>query len=560
MRILGVKGISRPAGIMLLACPAERTEMSYHVLVADNLHGKGIELFASHPDFHVQINTGLSPDALKEVIGPFHALVVRSATKVTADVLAAAKELKIIGRAGTGLDNVDVREASRRGIVVMNTPGGNSVAAAEHTIALIMAAHRHIPAANASMKQGKWEKKSFQGREMAGRVLGVIGLGKIGGLVSRRASRGLKMKVLGYDPVTTSDAAAQAGITLATLEEIFRKSDIITVHTPLNDETRNLVDARAFSLMKDGVMIVNCARGGIINEDALLANLESGKVSFAALDVFSVSPPGDHPLVMHPRVIATPHLGAATDQAQERVAVSIAQQIIDYLAHGVIRNAVNVPAIDTALGQKIGPYVELAGRLAQFLAGLAPAGMAEVSVEYWGEMASWDVTPITNAVLVGLLARSEGMDVNQVNAPFIAEERGIKVLATTMKESSDHGSSLKISLTCTEGSVLSVHGALIQRIGFEPRIIGINDFITEAVPAGAMLVVTNRDIPGMIAGMSGALSAGGVNIAQMNLSRESPGGKAMSILNLDSPASESTLDAIRSIPGILSVQQVVLDS
>jgi D-3-phosphoglycerate dehydrogenase len=533
--------------------------MSHRVLVSDNLHPQGVELFASRPDFQVEVSTGLSSDALKEIVGTFHALVIRSATKVTAEVLAAANDLKVIGRAGTGLDNVDVKEATRRGIVVMNTPGGNSVAAAEHTIALLMAAHRHIPAANASMKSGKWEKKSFQGREMAGRTLGVIGLGKIGTLVSRRAARGLKMKVLGYDPVTTSEAASQAGVTLTTLEDVLRRSDVITVHTPLNDETRDLIDSRAFSLMKDGVMIINCARGGIVEEQALLDSLESGKVSAAALDVFSVSPPGDHPLVRHPKVIATPHLGASTDEAQLNVAVAVAQQIIDYLERGLVRNAVNVPAIDMTLGHRMGPYIQLADKLAQFLAGLAPASVTELSIEYLGEIASWDTKPLTNAALVGLLKRSEGMDVNQVNAPVIAEERGIRVFSTTVKEGSEHGSSLKIKVRCGDGTSLSVHGALIQRIGFEPRIIGIDEFVTEAVPAGAMLIVTNRDIPGMIAGVSGALAAGGINIAQMNLSRECSGGKAMSILNLDSTADEATLDAIRGIQGILSVTQVLVD-
>lgn len=534
--------------------------MSYRVLVSDNLHQQGIELFASRPGFYVEVCTGLSSDALKEAIGTFHALIIRSATKVTAEVLAAATDLKVIGRAGTGLDNVDVNEATRRGVVVMNTPGGNSVAAAEHTIALIMAAHRHIPAANASMKAGKWEKKSFQGREMAGRTLGVIGLGKIGTLVGQRAVRGLKMKVLGYDPVTTSEVAAQAGVTLTTLEDMFRRSDVITVHTPLNEETRNLIDSSAFSVMKDGVMIINCARGGIIDEQALLDGLESGKVSAAALDVFAVTPPGDHPLVRHPRVIATPHVGASTGEAQLNVAVAVARQVIDYLEKGTVRNAVNVPAIDMTLGHRIGPYIELADKLAQFLSGLAPAGVTELSIEYLGEIAFWDTKPMSNAALVGLLKRFEGMDVNQVNAPVIAEDRGIRVLATTMKERSEHGSSLRIGIRCADGTFLSVQGALIQRIGFEPRIIGIDEFVTEAVPAGAMLIVTNRDIPGMIAGVSGALAAGGINIAQMNLSRECRGGRAMSILNLDNPAEEATLEAIRRIPGILAAKQVLLDS
>ncbi|MBM3299686.1 MAG: phosphoglycerate dehydrogenase [Deltaproteobacteria bacterium] len=534
--------------------------MSYRILVSDNVHQRGIDLLESRQGFQVEVRKGLAPDELKRAIVEYHALIIRSATKVTPDILAAARNLRVIGRAGTGLDNVDIREATKRGIVVMNTPGGNSVAAAEHTIALIMAAHRHIPQADRSMKTGKWEKKQFQGREMAGRTLGVIGLGKIGTLVSKAASRGLKMRVLGYDPVTTSDVALQCGATLTSVEEVFRRSDIITVHTPLNDETRNIVDSRAFSLMKDGVIIINCARGGIIDEQALLENLESGKVAVAALDVFSVSPPGQHPLVMHPRVIATPHLGASTDEAQINVAVAIAQQVIDYLESGVVRNAVNVPGMDPAMAAKMGPYLELAKRLAQFLGGLAPAGVIEMEMEYQGEIAAWDVQPITNAALVGLLQSFEGMDVNEVNAPLIAQERGIRVLSTTMSEGSQYGPSVVIRIRRLDGTRVSVQGALIRRIGDEPRIIAIDRFITEAVPAGPMLIVTNKDIPGMIAGISGALARGGINIAQMNLSRDCPGGMAMSIWNVDTSVDEETLAAIRSVPGILSVKQVILDA
>lgn len=534
--------------------------MTYHILVSDNVHQRGIDLLTARPDFRVDVKTGFSLSELKDSIGNYHGLVIRSATKVTSEVLAAAATLKVIGRAGAGLDNVDIPEATRRGIVVMNTPGGNSVAAAEHTIALIMSAHRHIPTAHASMKAGKWEKKRFQGREMAGRTLGVLGLGKIGSLVSKRAGRGLKMKVLGYDPVTTSEVALQCGVTLTTLDEIFRKADIITVHAPLNDDTRNMVDSRAFSLMKNGVVIVNCARGGIIDEEALLENLNSGKVAAAALDVFSTTPPGEHALVMHPNVIATPHLGASTDEAQINVAVAIAQQIIDYLEDGVVKNAVNVPGIDSALITRMGPYLDLARRLAQFLGGLTAQGVTELEIEYRGEIAAWDVQPITNAALVGLLSTVEGPDVNPVNAPLIAEERGITVLATTMKEESEYGASLQILTRSADGASLSVQGALIRRIAYEPRIVGIESFVTEAVPAGPMLIVTNIDIPGMIAAMSGALARSGVNIAQMNLSRDTPGGRAMSILNLDVPADEDTLEAIRGVSGILSVKQVILDA
>jgi D-3-phosphoglycerate dehydrogenase / 2-oxoglutarate reductase len=535
-------------------------EMAYNILVSDNLHQQGIDLLRQREGFHVDVKTGLSTEALKEIIGTYHGLVIRSATSVSADLLQRASSLKVIGRAGTGLDNVDVPEATRRGIVVMNTPGGNSEATAEHTISLIMSAHRHIPQAVESMKEGKWEKKKFQGREMAGRILGVIGLGKVGSIVGKLASRGLKMNVFGYDPVTAVEAASQSGVKLVPLDDIFRRSDVITVHTPLNDETRGMINAAAFEKMKEGVIVVNCARGGIIDEDALLQALESGKVAAAALDVYSISPPGEHPLAMHPRVISTPHLGASTGEAQINVAVAIVNQIIDYLERGHVTNAVNLPSIDPAQSAKMVPYLNLARRLAQFLGRLAEDGIVELEVEYHGEIAAWDLRPLTNSALVGLLSGFEGTDVNQVNAPMIAQARGIRVLETTLEESELHGSSLVMRTRMSDGTSRTVQGALIRRIGYEPRIIGIDDFVTEAVPAGPMLIVTNRDIPGMIAGMSGALAGKKINIGQMNLSRDCIGGMAMSIINIDAPADKSTLDNIRNIEGIISVKQVILDS
>jgi D-3-phosphoglycerate dehydrogenase / 2-oxoglutarate reductase len=533
--------------------------MTYRILVSDNLHPKGVALFQDTDAFQVDVKTDLKPDQLLEIIGEYHGMVIRSATKVTADLLKRAANLKVVGRAGTGLDNVDIAEAGRRGVAVMNTPGGNSEAAAEHALSLIMAAHRHIPQAAESMKSGKWEKKKFQGREMAGKTVGVIGLGKIGGIVAKRASKGLKMRVLGFDPVTTPEVASQVGATLASLDEIYERSDVITVHTPLSDETRDLINADAFAKMKDNVILVNCARGGIVNEADLLQALESGKVAAAALDVFVDKQPGQSDLVMHPRVIATPHLGASTEEAQVNVAISVAEQIIDFLRDGIVRNAVNVPAVGPADRAKVEPYLDLSLKLAAFAASLVTGGVTEMDVEYRGPLADWDLRPITNAALVGLLSRSEGGDVNYVNAPFIAKDRGIRVSETTRKNGTEHGSSLAIKVTGTKGPPVTVLGALIQRIGYEPRIIGIDNYVTEAVPAGPMLIVTNDDVPGMIAGMAGVLATNRINIAQMNLSREAAGGTALSIINIDSVIDESVVKQILDIKGILSVKQVVLD-
>jgi D-3-phosphoglycerate dehydrogenase len=533
--------------------------MTYRILVTDNVDDRGIDLFRQREGFSVDVENSLSGDDLKKVIGRYDALVVRGATKVTAEVLADASRMKVIGRAGAGVDNIDVPEATRRGVMVMNVPGGNAVATAEHTISLIMAAHRHIPQATLSMKSGKWEKKKFQGREIAGRTLGVIGLGKVGSLVAKLAVRGLKMNVLGYDPAISPDVLSKEGVKPSSLDDIFSKSDVITVHTPLNDETRGLVNEAAFAKMHEGVIIVNCARGGIVDEDALLANLESGKVSAAALDVFTVSPPGQHPLVMHPNVITTPHLGASTGEAQVNVAVGVIGQVIDFLEQGIIKNAVNAPAIDGALSHKIQPYLDLAQRLGEFIGRYASGVITRMQVKYIGEITTWDLKPVTNAAILGLLSSFLGREVNFVNAAILADSRGIAVSETTLKEGATSGPSVEIQVGLADGSQLSVQGALIRRIGHEPRIIGISGFVTEAVPAGAMLIVSNEDVPGMIAGISGAIAAGGVNIAQMNLSRDRIGGKAMSIINLDTPADDRTLNKIRGIEGILSVKQVILD-
>ncbi len=532
--------------------------MAFRILVSDNLNEKGLQVFRDHGDFEVDVKTGLTPEELIGIIGDYHGLVIRSATTVDAAVIEAGSNLKVVGRAGTGLDNVAIQEATRRGIVIMNTPGGNSEATAEHTISLIMALHRHIPQAVDSLKAGRWDKKKFQGREMAGKTLGIIGLGKIGSIVARLASKGLKMEVLGYDPFLTKQAASLIGVRSASLEEIYAQSDIVTVHTPLTDETRGLIDRDTIAKMKDGVMIVNCARGGIVDEEALLEALESGKAAGAAIDVYTQKPPGEHPLVMHPRVVATPHLGASTHEAQENVAVAVAEQIINYLANGVIENAVNIPAVDAAMAPKVLPYQDLAQRMGSFIAQLAVEGVTAMDMEYLGDMGAWDLKPMTNSALVGLLRPFEGPDVNVVNASVIAGDRGISVSETT-REEGDFASSLVIKATFADGSSRTVHGALIKRIGDEPRIIGINGFVTEAVPAGPMLIVTNRDVPGMIRGMTGVLADAGINIAQMNLSRDKSGGTALSILNIDSPAEQATLDAVRSIDGILGVTQVILD-
>ncbi|MFH0823530.1 MAG: phosphoglycerate dehydrogenase [Pseudomonadota bacterium] len=533
--------------------------MVHPVLLTDNVHGIAAEMLRDRAGFEVDVRTGSDPQSLKKVIGKYEAVVIRSTTKITADVIQAADNLKVIVRAGSGTDNIDTVEATKRGVVVMNTPGGNSQAAAEHALGLILALHRHIAPAVESLKAGRWEKKKFQGHEIAGRTLGVLGLGRIGGIVAARAAKGLKMRVLAYDPAVTPETMRQMGIESAGVEEIFSRADVITVHIPLNDSTRGLIDSGAIGRMKPGVMLVNTARGGIIDEDALFQGLESGKVAAAALDVFSVQPPGKSPLIMHPRVVATPHLGASTAEAQVNVAVSAAEQIIEYLEDGVIRNAVNAPALQASDLSRVGPYLRLAGKLARFVGSLCAPGVSSVDVEYFGQPASWDLRPMTNSALVGLLSSFHIEHVNHINAASIAKERGIGITETARREGDEYPSSIGIKIRRTDGSVRSVHGAVFRRQGDEPRITEIDGFVTEAVPSGPMLVVTNRDVPGMIAAVAGALAAERVNIAQMNLSREKIGGKAISIINTDQPAGEKTLAGIRRIDGILSVDQVIMD-
>lgn len=536
--------------------------MSYRVLALDNVHRDGVDILNHRDGFDVDVKPTMDPLDLKAILPNYDAMIIRSGTKLKSDLLDAAVKLKVVVRAGAGVDNIDIAEATRKGVVVMNTPGGNSQATAEHTITLIMAAHRHIAQAVQSLKEGKWEKKKFQGRELQGRTLGVIGLGQVGGIVAKLASRGLKMKVLGYDPAVTAKAASQIGAEYATIDSILSKSDVITVHTPLNDNTRNLINAEAFNKMKDGVIVINCARGGIVDQDALLEALESGKVAAAGLDVYTQQPPGDSPIVRHPNVIATPHLGASTGEAQVNVSVAAAEQIIDYLDLGVIRNAVNVPAVGPSDMVKLAPYLDLATRLAKFLGGLGPAQASEIKemeIQYAGDISSWNLKPITNSALVGLLSQFTD-DVNLVNAHTMAEDRGIKISETKLKKGEDLASSIQIKTYYADGGSRSVVGSILRSVGNKPRILGVDNFSTEAVPAGSMLVITNRDKPGMIAGMAGILAAKGINIAQMNLSRESLGGTALSIINIDETAGEDTINKIREIDGILSVKQVTLNS
>lgn len=523
------------------------------VLVSDNLAEKGVSILKK-AGLHVDVKTGMSPEELKSVIGEYNGIVIRSATKLTADVLGAAANLKVIGRAGSGLDNVDKAAASKKGIVVMNTPGGNTITTAEHTVSLMLSLARLIPQATASMREGKWEKKKFTGVELFNKTLGVVGIGAIGSEVAKRA-QGLEMNVIAYDPFLSDEKARAIGVEKVSLEELFRRSDFITFHTPLTQETRNLVNRETIKLMKDGVRIINCARGGIVNEKDLYEALESGKVAGAALDVFEKEPPEDYSLAKHPRVICTPHLGAATGEAQENVAVAVAEQIVDYLLQGTIRNAVNFPSIPPDQLPTLSPYISLAERLGSFASQVSEGGITEVSVEYRGEAAELNTEPVTIAALKGLLTPILEETVNFVNAPLIAKERGIEVKEVRSAEAGDYQMIIALKIRAG-GAERSVSGTLFHRR--VPRIVEVDGFPVEIIPEGTLLLMFNNDKPGVIGSIGTYLGKNGINIARMHFGRETAGGRAISVVSIDAPVTQEQAEEIRKLPNILSVRQVFL--
>jgi len=526
------------------------------VLVSDKLAAEGMDILRAAPGIEVDHLPGLSGDELIAKIPDYHGLVIRSETKVTAAVIAAASNLRVIGRAGIGVDNVDVEAATKKGIVVMNTPGGNNVTTAEHAISMMLSLARSIPQATASMRAGKWEKGKFMGTEVCNKVLGIIGVGNIGGLVADRA-RGLHMKVIAYDPFISADAAARLGVEPVSLDELYERADFISVHTPLNPETRNLVGTAAFAKMKKGVRLINCARGGIVDEAALAAALDSGKVSGAALDVFAQEPPpADHPLLKLPQVICTPHLGAATSEAQLNVAIAIAQQIVAFLNDGVIQNAVNVPSMSSELLEVLTPYLTLGEKLGNLQGQILSGTPREVFIEYAGEVAEYDVKAVTLAVLRGLLNRVlEAGEVNYVNAAAIARDRGIKVVEAKTSQAKGYLNLVTVRVTTSQGES-HVAGVVFGRRVV--RLVRINDFYLEAVPEGYILMSTNRDVPGVVGAIGTLLGEAKINIASVELGREKVGGMAISLFHVDEPLPPTVLEKLRRLPQIVSAQLITL--
>jgi len=519
------------------------------VLVSDNLGEIGIRMFQDEEGIEVDVKTGLSPEEQKNIIGDYDALAIRSATKVTEDLMDAAKNLKIIGRAGIGLDNVDIPAATKRGVIVMNTPGGNVVTTAEHTIAMMLALSRNIPLGTASLKAGQWDKKKLQGRELFNKVLGVIGFGKIGSIVADRA-QGLKMRVILHDPFVTPELIEKAGFESVTLEELYKESDYITVHVPKLKSTTGLINKKAFDQMKAGVMIINCARGGIVDETDLYDAMKSGKVAGAALDVFETEPPGECKLFELDRLICTPHLGASTKEAQTNVALAVASQIIDYLKNGTIINAVNVPSVTGELLNRLGPFLTLADRMGCLQAQLCMGPVKEVVIEYAGDFLGLDLSPVSIAAIKGLLAPVVKDDVNFVNAQILAKERGIKVTETTSSDSGHYINLITVRIITTE-MTNTVSGTIFGKN--DPRIVKINNFGLELIPRGHLALIHNLDKPGAIGSIGASLGNHNINIGRMQVGQEEDGERNIIFLSTDTPIPEAVRDELHALPLIKTV-------
>jgi D-3-phosphoglycerate dehydrogenase len=523
------------------------------VLVSDSLAPQGLEILERARGLEVDYAPNLSPDALLAKIADADGLVIRSGTKVTREVFDAAPRLRVVGRAGIGVDNVDLPCATERGVVVVNTPSGNNVTTAEHAIALLVALARHIPQATASMKAGKWEKNAFTGMELSNRVLGVVGLGNIGRVAAQKA-QGLGMRVIAYDPHLPDDVAAKLDVEMVDLDTLFARADAITVHVPKTKDTAGLLGAAAFAKCKPGVLVVNAARGGIVDEKALLAALDSGQVGGAGLDVFEAEPPPkDHPLVQHPKVICTPHLGASTEQAQLNVAIQVAEQVRDYLIDGVVRNGVNVPSVSSEILAQVRPYLVLGEKLGRFQGQLCPGKIDEIEIEYAGGVADLRVAPITIAVLKGLLETVTDR-VNMVNAPVIARDHGIKVIESKASRSDDYAS---IITTRVRGCLdRLIAGAVFH--GTQPRIVRIDDFILEAIPEGHTLLLHNHDRPGVVGHVGTILGEAGVNISRMQLALQRERNEAAMLVNVDAAPSDAVMERLRTLPHVISCQLVEL--
>jgi D-3-phosphoglycerate dehydrogenase len=522
------------------------------VLIADKLSPLAEEVFKQR-GLEVDFETSLTPDELAARAGDYDGIAVRSATKLTAEILekGAAGRLKVTGRAGIGVDNIDVAAATAHGIVVMNTPYGNATTTAEHTIAMLFALARQIPAADASTQAGKWEKSKFMGVELTGKTLGVIGCGNIGSIVAERAL-GLRMKVVAYDPFLSNDRAVDLGVEKVELDELLGRADVITLHVPMNDQTRGILNAEALAKTKKGVRILNCARGGLVVEADLKAALESGHVAGAALDVFEAEPAKDNPLFGMPNLVCTPHLGASTAEAQENVAVQIAEQMSDYLLSGAVTNALNMPSLSAEDAKRLGPYMKLAEQLGSFAGQLTRTGLRGVTIEYEGHVAELNTRPLTQVALTGLLKPMLD-SVNMVNAPVLARQRDVDIREVKDETPGDYQTLIRLTVK-TERQERAVAGTLFG--GDKPRIVEIKGIQIEAQLAPHMLYTTNEDKPGVISALTGLLAEEGINIGAFHLGRTGPGGDAIALIELDAEIEKGTLDKVRELPLITRAERL----
>ncbi|MBC8551435.1 MAG: phosphoglycerate dehydrogenase [Candidatus Brocadiales bacterium] len=538
------------------------------VLVSDKMSQNGIDVLNAVDGINLIYKTGMNPDDLKKEIQDVDALIIRSSTKVTKEVLVAAKNLKIIGRAGIGVDNIDCSAATERGVIVVNTPSGNATTTAEHAIAMLMALSRHIPQADKSMHEGAWEKSKFTGTEITGKTLGVFGYGNIGKIVADRA-QGLKMKVMVFDPFLNAEIAAKNRIELVSRETLFERSDYITVHVPLNDSTRNLINKKSIRTMKTGVYIINCARGGIVNESDLIDGLNSDKIAGAAIDVFEQEPPPiDNPLLKHERVICTPHLGASTEEAQVNVAVQVAEQIRDYLFTGEIRNGVNCPSISSEMVKVLSPYLKLCDKLGSFQGQIHREKHAEIkklTISYSGTVTDYDTGALTSALVHGFLNTISDGSVNYVNALSMAESRGIVVEENIVHHVQEFANKITLSVTGEKETNL-IAGTVFGKKNY--RFVRFNDFYLEVIPDGYLLVLHNYDRPGVIGKATSILGNHKINVSRMQLTLDKtfiPGSsesclqEAVSFINIDQPVNETILEELMKLENVITVHQIDLN-
>ena len=522
------------------------------VLVLDNLSEEGVEVFRQE-GFEVDVKPPQKPDELAAIIGDYEGLVVRSATKVTAEALEHASKLRVIGRAGVGTDNINKAKATEMGIVVMNTPGGNTISTCEHTFALMFALLRNVPAADASMKEGRWDRKKFMGAEVRGKTLGVIGMGRIGGEVARRALA-FEMKVTAFDPLMTKLKADALGITLVSLEELYKRSDIITIHAPKSDKTNNMIRIEQLKMMKPSCCIINCARGGIVNEQDLAQALKDGVIGGAALDVYTSEPFEDNPFIGLDNIVMTPHLAASTGEAQLTVAIDVAKQMSDYLKTNTIVNAVNVPSLDADTRKKLEPLIFLAERLGRFQADYVQGRPQSIEIEYAGDLGVTDLYPLTSAMLVGYLSPTVE-NVNTISAPAQLEARGIE--CTEKRSASGSYYAVEIGITVvTDEETSTVKGTLFQNS--DPRICSIGGMRVDAEPKGHMLICTNEDVPQVLGKVCTSIGEAGVNIANLTLGRAGKGGKALTLVNLDQALSAGDLEKLAAIDHVTQARLVAL--